>query len=224
MTTFATREKEDADDYRYFPEPDLSPFDLSEEFIDAVRDSIPELPARRIGRYKNEYGLSDYDAGLLADDIAFSDLFEQLIHHTSNYKAAANWMLGPVKAWLNENEKEADQFPIPSASLAALVNLVESNKISFSTASTKLLSLLIKSPGTDPEKLATEQNLLQESDPDAIGKIVDAVLLKFPGKVEEYKKGKKGLLALFVGEVMKLSKGKADPKRTNELLIEKLKS
>lgn len=222
--TFSIRDKEDADDYRYFPEPDLSPFDLSDDFIDSVKRSIPELPEQRVRKYKEKLKLSAYDAGQLAEEKSFSDLFENVIAHTTNYKAATNWMLGPVKTWLNENEKEAIAFPLPPVSLAGLVNLVEEGKISFSTASTKLFSLSIENPDTDPGELAIKNNLLQESDQGTISKIVDEVLSRFPDKVAEYKKGKKGLLALFVGEVMKQSKGKADPKQTNELLVQKLKS
>ena len=133
-------------------------------------------------------------------------------------------MLGPVKSWLNENNKEISEFPIRPSQLVSVINLVDSGKISFTAASTKLFSRLLLSPDKDPEEIATELNLIQQSDVSAIGPIVDGVLEKFADKVLEYKRGKKGLLALFVGEVMKQSKGKADPKITNELLLEKLKS
>ena len=140
------------------------------------------------------------------------------------YKSVANWMLGPVKSWLNENAKGINEFPIKPGQLSSIINLVDSGKISFSMASTELFSRLLQNPGRDPEELATEQNLAQQSDLSAIGQIVDSVLEKFADKVSEYKKGKKGLLALFVGEVMKQTKGKADPRITNQLLLEKLKS
>ncbi len=233
-TTFAIRDKEDADDYRYFAEPDLTPFHLQEEFIERIRQSIPALPEERIKKYISEFQLSEYDATVLTDEKAFADYFENIISALPSpprgegqglrYKAAANWMLGPVKTWLNENGKEIFEFPLKPEQLSSIIKLVDAGKISFSMASTKLFSELLQNPDRDPEEFATEHNLLQQSDLSAIGQIIDNVLMKFADKVLEYKKGKKGLLALFVGEVMKQSKGKADPKITNELLLEKLKS
>lgn len=222
--TFAIRDKEDADDYRYFAEPDLTPFHLQDEFIEKIRLSIPALPEQRIKKYTTELMLSEYDAGVLTEEKAYADYFEKVIQYTSNYKAAANWMLGPIKSWMNEKGKEINEFPIPAEQLAAVIILVDSGKVSFSSASTKLFTKLLEKPASSPEKIAEEENLIQQSDVSAIGPIIDKVLEKFADKVAEYKKGKKGLLALFVGEVMKQSKGKADPKITNELLLEKLKS
>jgi aspartyl-tRNA(Asn)/glutamyl-tRNA(Gln) amidotransferase subunit B len=223
-TTFAIRDKEDADDYRYFTEPDLTPFHLQNEFIERIRQSIPALPEERIKKYITELQLSTYDATVLTEERSFSDYFETLIKHTTNNKAAANWMLGPVKSWLNENGKEIESFPLSAKQLASLIILIETGKVNFSVASTKIFPELIRNPDKTPEQIATEQNLIQQSDVSAIGPLIDTVLEKFADKVTEYKKGKKGLLALFVGEVMKQSKGKADPKVTNELLLEKLKS
>ncbi|HEX7902315.1 MAG TPA: Asp-tRNA(Asn)/Glu-tRNA(Gln) amidotransferase subunit GatB [Chitinophagaceae bacterium] len=223
-TTFATREKEDADDYRYFPEPDLAPFHLQNEFIDRIKSNIPVLQKERIQKYTTAYQLSEYDAGILTEERIFSDYFEILIQCTPNYKAAANWMLGPVKTWINENNKEISEFPVAAEQLAALIQLIDAGKLSFSVASTKIFSQLLVTPTKHPEQIAIEQNLLQQSDVSSIAPIIEKVLEKYADKVSEYKKGKKGLLSLFVGEVMKQSKGKADPKVTNELLLEKLKS
>ncbi len=222
-TTFAIRDKEDADDYRYFAEPDLTPFELQDEFIEKIRKSIPALPEQRIQQYTSSYLLSEYDSTVLTEEKAFADYFEGIIGHTENYKAAANWMLGPVKTWMNEEAKEIEGFPLQPAKVAELIGLVDSGKVSFSVASGKLFQHLLKEPLADPAQLASQLNLLQESDVSAIGPIIDKVLEKLADKVAEYKKGKKGLLALFVGEVMKQSKGKADPKLTNQLLLEKLK-
>jgi aspartyl-tRNA(Asn)/glutamyl-tRNA(Gln) amidotransferase subunit B len=234
-TTTAIRDKEDADDYRYFAEPDLTPFHLKNEFIERIRQSIPALPEERIKRYTTELKLSEYDAAVLTEEKTFSDYFENVISFLPSpqsgewsgvrfYKAVANWMLGPVKTWLNENNKEIAAFPISPEQLVATIQLVDSGKISFSAASTKLFAQLLKTPTINPGQIAEDQNLIQESDLSAIGPLIDNVLEKFEDKVNEYKKGKKGLLALFVGEVMKQSKGKADPKITNELLLKKLKS
>jgi aspartyl-tRNA(Asn)/glutamyl-tRNA(Gln) amidotransferase subunit B len=232
-TGFAIRDKEGADDYRYFAEPDLTPFHLQDEFIERIRQGIPALPDQRIKKYIAEFQLSEYDAAVLAEERSFADYFERVISFLPSpigeglgvrFKAAANWMLGPVKTWLNEENKEISEFPISPEQLALVINLVDSGKISFSAASTKLFSRMLENTGKDPEEIAVQQNLIQQSDVSAIDPIIDSVLKKFADKVVEYKKGKKGLLALFVGEVMKQSKGKADPKVTNELLLEKLKS
>ncbi len=223
-STFSIREKEDADDYRYFPEPDLTPFNLTENFIEAIRMTIPVLQEERIKKYISTYHLSEYDAATLTEEKEFSDYFEQVILYQVNFKNAANWMLGPVKSWLNDQQADITAFPVSAVSLASLIKLVEEGKLSFSAASTKIFIRLINEPSSDALKMATGMNLLQESNLDHIHPIVDTVLLQLDEKVKEYKKGKKGLLALFVGEVMKKSKGKADPKVVNELLLEKLKS
>ena len=223
-TTQAIRDKEDADDYRYFPEPDLTPFHLQDEFIEKIKKSIPALPEERIKKYTTELSLSGYDASVLTEERTVSDYFEKIILHTTNYKAAANWMLGPVKSWMNENGKEITEFPLKPEQLVSLINLIDDGKVSFSIASTKIFPVLLANPSKEAANFAKEQNLIQESDVSAIGPIIDQVLDKFADKVVAYKKGKKGLLALFVGEVMKQTKGKADPKVTNEILLEKLKS
>jgi aspartyl-tRNA(Asn)/glutamyl-tRNA(Gln) amidotransferase subunit B len=139
-------------------------------------------------------------------------------------KSAANWMLGPVKTWLNEKNKSIGEFPLPPSKLNELIKLVEQDKLSFSAATSKVFPLLVKDPNADPSTEAAKLNLIMESNSDYIVPIADAVLLQFDSKVAEYKKGKKGLLALFVGEVIKRSKGKADPKVVNEILIQKLNS
>ena len=221
-TTFAIRDKEEADDYRYFPEPDLPPFQLQEEFIERISKTIPELPAAKIDRYISELNLSEYDASVIADERSFAQYFEDLIQHTDKYKSAANWMLGPVKAWLNENSKDISEFPLTAVQLTRLIDLAENGKISFSVASAKLLTYLLENPGADPEQSARELNLLQDSGVGVILPIIETVLEKYADKVAEYQKGKKGLLTFFVGEVIKRSKGKADPKIVNELLLQKL--
>lgn len=223
-TTFAIRDKEDADDYRYFPEPDLAPFQLEEDFIERIRKQIPALRAERMKRYITEFQLPEYDSSVLTEEKDIADYFEEILQHTANRKAASNWMLGPVKNWINDNNKDISSFPVKPSVIAAVISLVDEGKLSFSTASSRLFGLLLETPGEDPGMLAEKNNLVQQSDMSAIGPVVDSVLLKFADKAAEYKKGKKGLLALFVGEVMKQTKGKADPKLVNELLTEKLKS
>lgn len=221
-TTFALRTKEEANDYRYFADPDLPVFHVSDHLLEKVRRSIPALPEERMQRYINELQLPEYDARVITDEKAMADYFEEIIRHTSNYKAAANWMLGPVKSWLNEHNAAIEDFVLQPSAIAALIALIDSNQLNFSIASTRVFAGLLQQPGKDPLQLARELNLLQDSDEDSVTVWVEAVLNKMPDKVAEYRKGKKGLLGLFVGEVKKISRGKADPRLTNDILIKKL--
>ncbi len=223
-TTFAIRDKEDADDYRYFPEPDLPPFRLSDDYIEKIKQTIPALQQDRIQQYQSLYKLSEYDATVLTEERPFSDLFEQIIQFSENYKAAANWMLGPVRTWLNENNAAVSEFPLPAKTIATLISMIDDGKLNFSVAATRLFNQLLEQPEADPHQVAAALNLLQESDASFIEPAIDKALQKHAAKIEEYRKGKKGLLALFVGEVMKQTNGKADPKLVNELLLKKLQS
>lgn len=218
-TTFAIRTKEDANDYRYFADPDLPPFVITEDFIEKVRASLPEMPAQRKERLMIQYKLPEYDAALLAEDKVWSDYFEATAKHTSSFKQIANWLLGPVKSYLNENEFE--QFSLKHEQLAELIAVVEEGKVSHTMAVQKLFPAMIGS-GQSAIQLAQVLNLLQERNEDALTQLIEEVLGSMPEKVTEYKKGKKGLIGLFVGEVMKKSKGKADPKLLNQLVTEKL--
>ncbi len=221
-TTFALRSKEEANDYRYFPDPDLPPFIVTPQQLESIRQSMPALPEVLIEKYKSELALSDYDARVICDDKETITYFEALIKETTHYKAAANWLLGPVKSFLNEHGLHSGAFPLQPATLAALIEMVETGKLSFSVASSKLLHALVENNSADPLQLATTLNLLQDADSGAIASWVDAVLASMPDKVAEYRKGKKGLIGLFMGEVKKISKGKADPKTATQLLTEKL--
>lgn len=221
--SFSLRSKEEANDYRYFPEPDLAPFHFTEAYIASIKATLPALPEALIARYTTQYGLSEYDARVICDDRSFSDYYELLIQATPRYKAAANWMQGPVKSWLNDNGGDIATFPVPAPALAALITLADEGKVSFSVAAKSIFPELLQQPTETPLAIATRLNLLQDKDEGSIAPIVDEVLASLPAKVAEFKAGKKGLMALFVGEVMKRSKGKADPKLTNALLAEKLK-
>jgi aspartyl-tRNA(Asn)/glutamyl-tRNA(Gln) amidotransferase subunit B len=221
--TYLMRSKELANDYRYFPEPDIPPVVVSKETLEYVRSIMPELPRALQKRMVSEFGLSEYDAGVITAEKETADLYQQIIALTKNYKAAANWLNGPVRSYLNENALEIHQLNITPQQIAALIKLVDDNKISFSIASQKVLPELLKGgPGIAVEKLVDEMNLVQVGDEDFIGNLIKEVLEAYPDKVAEYKGGKKGVLGLFVGEVMKKSKGKADPKKTNQLLLQQL--
>ncbi|WP_127129161.1 Asp-tRNA(Asn)/Glu-tRNA(Gln) amidotransferase subunit GatB [Pseudoflavitalea rhizosphaerae] len=221
-TTFAMRTKEEANDYRYFADPDLVPFRVTEAMLQSIKESIPELPEQRIARYTQQLQLPAYDARVLCDEKETADYFESVITHTSNYKAAANWMLGPVKSWLNDKSASISGFPVQPAGIAALIALIDEGKLNFSIASTRVLPALVAEPGRNPLDIAASLNLVQDSDESNVAAWVEEVLQKMPEKVAEYRKGKKGLMGLFVGEVKKVSKGKADPRLTNDILLKKL--
>lgn len=221
-TTFALRTKEDANDYRYFADPDLTPFVVTDALLQEVKNAIPALPEERVARYTQQLQLPEYDARVITDEKELAVYFEQIVEHSANYKAAANWMLGPVKGWLNETGEPITACPVQPAGIAALIALIDSNQVNFSVASTKIFAALLKEPGKTPLQIAKELNLLQDSDEGNVAAWVEEVLNKMPEKVSEYKKGKKGLIGLFVGEVKKVSKGKADPKLTNDILLKKL--
>ena len=221
-TTFALRSKEEADDYRYFPEPDLPPFFISEKYIQDVNNTMPALPDALQKKYSEEYKLSAYDAAVICSDKEDADFFEQLIQHTHNYKAVANWIIGPLKSYCNENNTSFIKFPLQAATIAALIEMTNAGKVNFNNASGKILPALIAEPEKTPEQIAGALNLLQESDSGAIETWITNVIEALPHKVKEYKLGKKNLLGLFAGEVKKLSKGKADMQVVNKLLTEKL--
>jgi aspartyl-tRNA(Asn)/glutamyl-tRNA(Gln) amidotransferase subunit B len=223
-TTFALRTKEEANDYRYFADPDLVPFSVSEETISQISSSLPALPEQRIATYTSKYGLPEYDARVLTEERESAEYFEKIIQHTSNFKAASNWMLGPVKSYLNESGLGISEFQLRPDAIAGLIALNDEGKVSFSMASSAIFHELIKNPEKKAADVAAEKNLVQDADASEIAKWVDEVLKNLPEKVLEYRKGKKGLIGLFVGEVKKVSRGKADPKLTNEILIQKLKS
>jgi aspartyl-tRNA(Asn)/glutamyl-tRNA(Gln) amidotransferase subunit B len=201
--TSVLRSKEMANDYRYFPEPDLPPLVLSQDYVDKIRQSLPALPNELYEKYISKLGLSEYDAGVITADREFALYFEDVIKNTDNYKSAANWLMGPVKSYLNENGIGIGDFTLNPLGLAGLIKLVDSGKINYSVTSQKLFPAMLKNSSKNAEELAAEMNLL-------INEVI------------EYQKGKKGVLGLFMGEIMKSSKGKIDPQKTNQLLIKEL--
>ncbi len=222
--TSVLRSKEMANDYRYFPEPDLQPLRLDEAYVTKIRESLPALPNQLYDKYSNELKLSAYDAAVITADKGLALYFEELILHTSNYKSAANWVMGAVKSYLNENGIEITDFGIKAINLAGLITLVDAGKINNSVAAQKLFPALIGNSSKTAEQLAQELNLLISADVDDVHQFINEAIAKFPDKVIEYKKGKKGVLGLFMGEIMKRSKGKIDPQKTNQLLIKELET
>jgi aspartyl-tRNA(Asn)/glutamyl-tRNA(Gln) amidotransferase subunit B len=222
--TSVLRSKEMANDYRYFPEPDLLPVQLDEAYLANVRKSMPALPKELYAKYTTQLGLSDYDAGVITADKEVAAYFEAITQYTDNYKSAANWLMGAVKSYLNDNNLTITQLQLEPENLAALIKLVDEGKINNSVAAHKLFPAMLKNAGKTPDELAKELNLLISQDVSEVDQFIQAALAKFPDKVKEYQKGKKGVLGLFMGEIMKLSKGKIDPQKTNQLLLKELES
>ncbi len=216
--TISMRSKEAANDYRYFPEPDLQPIVVDEPQIAAIKAEMPALPRELFLKYTNQLGLSDYDAYNITDNKGIALYYEALIAQTSNYKTAANWLMGDVKSYLNEFGVEIDEFPISPETLAKLIQLIDSGKVSHSAASQKLFPELLKSPDTEPALIADTLNLIQDSSEDSLLGFIQQVIDQCPAEVERYRNGEKQLTGFFMGQLMKISKGKADPKAANELM------
>ncbi len=219
-TTFEIREKEEANDYRYLPEPDLPPINLSDEYLNNTKNNLPALPQQLYKKYQSEFGLSEYDAAQLTSEKEIADYFESAIRQTKNYKALANWINGPIKQLMNDGTISLHDIPVNK--LAEIIEIVEKNEVSFSNASSKLLPAIIKDNYKTVTELVFALYLTQTKNTDELKDWVTVVLNKMPDKVAEYKKGKKGLMGLFVGEVKKLSKGKADLKAVTVLLEDEL--
>jgi aspartyl-tRNA(Asn)/glutamyl-tRNA(Gln) amidotransferase subunit B len=220
--TYGMRTKEELNDYRYFPDPDLSPMQISDQWLDEIKASMPALPRDLYQKYIATYGLPEYDAQVLTDTKEVALYFEEVCKLTRNYKAASNWVMGPVKSYLNELTLSIDEFPLSAQIIADIIALIDEGKINFATASQRVFPELLKNSGKTPFEVAQQLNVIQDSNQDSIMLIIDEVIREFPLKVEEYKNGKKGIMGMFMGEVMKRSKGKADPKVATQLLTKKL--
>lgn len=218
-STSLMRSKEDANDYRYFPEPDLQPVIVTQEEIKRIKITLPPLPNELYEKFTSNFGLSDYDSKVLIEEKAIALYFNDLCKEVENYKIAANIMNGVVKSYLNEHALNMDDLDISTKQMASLIQLIEDNKVSNSIATQKVFKEMVKS-NLSPIEIAKENNWLQDSNTDTIQLYVQQALDKYPNKVQEYKNGKKGLLGLFMGEIMKLSKGQADPKIASQLIRE----
>lgn len=221
--TYSLRSKENLNDYRYFPEPDLQPIIISTQYLSDIQTKMPALPNQLYEKFTQKYDLGQYDAGLLTEDKQTALYFDALCIHTHHYKQAANWIIGTVKSFLNENALEIADLSLNPERLAQIINLTQEGKISQSAASQTLFFDMVSNQKTALES-AKDLNLIQERDQDTLLAIIDTVLGQLENKVLEYKQGKKGLLSLFVGQVMKASGGKADPKLTSELIEKKLEN
>lgn len=221
-TTISMRSKEAANDYRFFPEPDLQPIVVDAKQIEVMKKEMPALPRDLYKKYVNELGLTSYDAYNLTDNKEIALFYEALISKTKNYKAAANWVMGDIKSYLNQNGLEIADFPISVEKIAELIGIIDEGKISSSVASQKIFPALLEQPNVAPLQLAESMNLIQDSNEDSILTFIDEVIKQHPEEIERYKNGEKQLIGFLMGQLMRASKGKADPKAANQLMRQTL--
>jgi len=218
--TAVMRSKEEAHDYRYFPDPDLVPLTLDHAWIETCRASLPELPAVRIARFVNEYGLPEYDAGVLTASKGLADYYERCVTLFNQPKTVSNWVMGELTRELNNSGTDASASPVSPERLVSLLHLVEQGTVSLKVAREIFPELYAS--GKAAEQIIQEKGLMQVSDEGALETIIDDVLAKSPAQVAQFKEGKQQVLGFLVGQVMKASKGKANPGKVNELLKKKL--
>ena len=218
--TSSMRDKEDAQDYRYFPDPDLVAIRLSDEYVENIRKSLPELPESRRDRYIKEYNLSEKDAKLLTSSKYLSNLFEGALEICGNAKAVANWILSDISRILNEKELEPENIPFTAEQLAKMIQLIDKGTISSAIAK-KVLTELFENP-KDPEEIIKEKGWIQISDEGTIKEVVMKVLENNPQSVADFKGGKDKALGFLVGQAMKETKGKANPQMLNKMFLEEL--
>jgi len=216
------RSKEEANDYRYFPDPDLLPLVLDEAFIETVRASLPELPDVKKQRFMTQYGLSAYDAEVLTAGRPLSDYYETVVALLGGEpKLCANWVMGDFSAFLNRDSQEIAASPVNPEQLAALLRRIQDRTISGKIAK-DIFEAMWMGAG-DPDTIIEQRGLRQITDSSAIEKVIDEVIAANPDQLAQYRAGKDKLFAFFVGQVMKASKGKANPQQVNDVLVEKLK-
>jgi len=217
-TTFSLRSKELAHDYRYFPEPDLQPIRVTKKVVESIRSGLPKLPGELFKKFTTAYGLSDYDAYNLSDSKGIALYFEELVSKVSNYKSASNQIMGPIKSYLNTQGVSILNYPLSTDTIAEIIRLIDDGLISSSAATQKLYPLLYNNLNVEVKVLAEKHDLLHNNDENEIENLAIEIIAKWPDKVNAYKNGKKNLLDLFMGELMKASKGKIDPKVANQIL------
>jgi aspartyl-tRNA(Asn)/glutamyl-tRNA(Gln) amidotransferase subunit B len=216
-TTFAIRDKEDANDYRYFPDPDLAPIQITDAYLQSIQSSLPALPNTLKKEWAVQFGLNAYDIDQLCDNKQEADFYLLWSKHTTLYKAAANFIIGPIRAYLNTEHKTYSDLMSLLPKLSELLEMVDQQLLSFSVATEKVLPAVLID-GQSPMDFASANALLQNSNEGALTAWIQEVLNNHPDKVDAYKKGKKGLMGVFVGEVKKISKGQSDPQKTTKIL------
>jgi len=222
-TTSPMRTKEEANDYRYFSDPDLQPIYISDDWLAELKSAMPALPNEISKKMVSEFGISKADATLFAEDLDLLNYFNQALPVVNTKKTLINWLIGPIRAVLSDKGITIVNYKVTPEQLAAAINLVDDKKLTQQIAIQELLPVIEQKENVNVADLAQSLNLLISENSDELGSFIDEVLNKYPQQVDAYKKGKKGVLGLFVGDVMKLAKGKADAKKINELILEKLK-
>ncbi len=220
--SLSLRDKESADDYRYFPEPDLLPVQISQEEIDAIGQEIPELPLARFDRYHQEFGISENEAWSLVEQRADSDYFEALHRATADPRLAANWFMGPIRSYLNEHQLEITDFPLRPAQLLDLINLMQAGKVNRQAATGPLFKAFVADPEANVLRIAENLNLIINNDSGELEKYMEEIMTQHPKEVSLYRGGKKKLMGFFVGQMMRKLQGKGDPKAVNQIVREKL--
>ncbi len=220
--TYGMRTKEELNDYRYFPEPDLSPLEISDEWLEQIKSKISVLPNDLRIELETKYGLGPEDASQLTAQKEFALYFKEICEHTTSYKSVANWFKGPIKSYIKEKGIELKDFPLTHEQIAEVISIIDEGKISFSAASQQLFPHLLANPGETIQEAIDDLNIGLESDSSSIQSTIDEVVAASPDKVKAYNNGKKGLIGMFMGEVMKKTNGKVDPKLANKLLRETL--
>jgi len=218
--SFSMRGKEEAHDYRYFPDPDLTPLIIDAPWIETIRKTLPELPDARKERFIKEYNLPPYDAGVLTSARELADYFEDCVRQVNNPKLVSNWVMGSLLGLLNAEGKTIEQSPVSAVALAELLTLMETGVISGKIAKTVFDEMVAS--GKSPKVIVAEKGLVQVTNTSEISAVVDRVIAASPNEVEKFKAGNTKLMGFFVGQVMKETKGKANPGVVNQLLKEKL--
>ena len=221
--TRSMRSKEEANDYRYFPDPDLLPIEITDEFIETVRATLPELPQAKYKRFMEEYALTDYDAGVLTASRAVADYFEAVAKSTNEAKLSANWVIGELSSHLNTDDLQINQSPVSTEMLSSLVSRIADKTISGKIAK-EVFQALWAGEGKTADEIIESKGLKQITDSGAIEGMIDDIIANNPAQVEQYRSGKEKVFGFFVGQVMKASQGKANPAQVNDLLKNKLKS
>ncbi len=218
--TRSMRSKEEAMDYRYFPDPDLLPVEIDNQHIESVRETLPELPDAKRARFVSDYSLSDYDAGFLTSSRDMADYYEAVAKESAEAKLAANWVMGELSSYLNKEDKDIADSPVTASMLAGLIKRIKDNTISGKIAK-DVFDAMWQGEG-DADAIIESRGLKQITDTGAIEALVDEVIANNPAQVEQFKAGKDKVLGFFVGQIMKETQGKANPGQVNELLRKKL--
>ena len=218
--TNAMRKKEAAHDYRYFPEPDLGPIRIEQNHIDLIKESMPPLPNELFEKFTSKYKLSDYDSLVIIEQKEIAIYFESIIEHTNNFKSAANWVMGNIKSYLNQQAISIDSFKINPKKIAQLIQLIDGNEITHSIASQKVFPEMILNPALNPKEIAEKNNWINQQNEDDLISVILNIFKSNPSETERFKNGERKLTGFFMGQIMKATKGTADPKTTGKLLEE----